>query len=121
MPPGQADAARSFYEGVLGIPERGKPPHLAVRGGCWFETEHVRIHLGVEPDFRPARKAHPALLCDDLEPAADALRAAGHSVEPDQPLPGYHRLYLSDPFGNRIELREALHDPDGPSGASPRP
>lgn len=110
IPPGREDAARSFYADVLGIPEREKPQHLAIRGGCWFETDTVRIHLGVESDFRPAEKAHPALLVDDLEGMAEALRTAGHEPEPDQPLPGYHRLYVLDPFGNRIELLEPLHD-----------
>lgn len=110
MPAGEENLARAFYADVLGIPEREKPAHLAVRGGCWFETATVRLHLGVETDFRPARKAHPALLVDDLEAVADTLRRAGYMPEPDQPLPGYHRLHVSDPFGNRIELLEELHD-----------
>jgi catechol 2,3-dioxygenase-like lactoylglutathione lyase family enzyme len=110
MPAGEEDRARAFYGDLLGIPEREKPPHLAVRGGCWFETDSVRIHLGVEADFRPAAKAHPGLLVDALDDLADTLRRAGYPPEPDQPLPGYHRLYVSDPFGNRIELLEELHD-----------
>ncbi len=114
MPPGEEEAARIFYRDVLGIPEREKPPHLAIRGGCWFENEHVRIHLGVEQPFRPARKAHPALLVEDLAAVVETLSAAGFAPEADQPLPGYHRLYVSDPFGNRIEFVEPLHDLPGP-------
>ena len=59
MPAGREDDARAFYAGLLGLSEVPKPPHLAARGGCWFETRDVKIHLGVDPDFRPARKAHP--------------------------------------------------------------
>jgi hypothetical protein len=66
MPPGKESEARSFYEGVLGIPEVPKPPNLAKRGGCWFVRDALKIHLGVENDFRPARKAHLALLVEDL-------------------------------------------------------
>ena len=66
MPPGGEDLAVAFYEGLLGIRQVRKPPHLAVRGGCWFEDDDVKVHLGVDPDFRPARKAHPALLVTDL-------------------------------------------------------
>lgn len=110
MPAGGEDEARRFYSDLLGLPERVKPPHLAIRGGCWFEEGPVRLHLGVEHDFRPARKAHPALLVDDLEALSEDLAAAGFPTSPDEPLPGYHRLYVDDPFGNRIELLEQLHD-----------
>ena len=65
MPPGGEGAAREFYSGLLGLPERTKPSALAARGGCWFEAPGVKVHLGVEADFRPAQKAHPALLVDD--------------------------------------------------------
>lgn len=108
MPPGREDAARAFYTGLLGIAERTKPPHLAVRGGCWFEDGHVAVHLGVEADFRPARKAHPALLVDDLATLVERLTAAGVAVIEDQPLPGFDRVYVDDPFGNRIELLQPL-------------
>jgi catechol 2,3-dioxygenase-like lactoylglutathione lyase family enzyme len=106
MPSGREDDARRFYAGVLGVPELPKPPHLAARGGVWFEQGEVKIHLGVEQDFRPAKKAHPALLVSDLPALAIALRAAGFSVVDDEPLEGYDRLYTADPFGNRIELME---------------
>ncbi|WP_295632513.1 VOC family protein [Novosphingobium sp.] len=106
MPLGKEDAARAFYVGLLGLVERAKPPALAVRGGCWFESEAVRLHLGVEADFRPARKAHPALLVDGLARLTERLKAAGCTVRDDELLEGFDRIYVDDPFGNRIELLE---------------
>jgi catechol 2,3-dioxygenase-like lactoylglutathione lyase family enzyme len=106
MPAGREHEARAFYQGVLGIPEIAKPSHLAVRGGCWFERGSLKVHLGVEEDFVPARKAHPALIVDGLRELAAALQRAGYHVARDQPLEGYDRLYVDDPFGNRIELME---------------
>lgn len=106
MPAGEEAAARGFYAGLLGLPERAKPPKLAARGGCWFEGPGVKVHLGVEADFRPARKAHPALLVDDLAAMIAALAKAGIAAEPDDPVDGRTRCYVSDPFGNRIELMQ---------------
>jgi catechol 2,3-dioxygenase-like lactoylglutathione lyase family enzyme len=106
MPPGGEDNARAFYEGVLGIPEVVKPPNLAARGGCWFERDDLKVHLGVESDFRAARKAHPALLVEDLPALTRTITAAGFSVKTDEPLADYDRVYVDDPFGNRIELLE---------------
>ena len=99
--------ARAFYSGLLGIPEAPKPPSLARRGGAWFQDGQVKIHLGVERDFRPAQKAHPALLVRDLRALARTLAAAGVHVVEDDAMPGYDRVYVSDPFGNRLELMEA--------------
>jgi catechol 2,3-dioxygenase-like lactoylglutathione lyase family enzyme len=107
MPAGREHDARDFYAGLLGIPERPKPADLAKRGGVWFESDAVKIHLGVEADFRPARKAHPALLVDDLRALVARLRLAGADVI-DDALPGQYRVYVSDPFGNRLELMERL-------------
>ena len=104
MPPGGEDNARAFYAGVLGIPEIPKPPNLAKRGGCWFERGDLKVHLGVEADFRPARKAHPAFLVEDLAAVTRVLRSAGYEPKLDEPLEGYDRIYVDDPFGNRIEL-----------------
>jgi hypothetical protein len=81
-----------------------KPAHLAVRGGCWFELGAVRVHLGVDKDFRPARKAHPAFIVEDLDAFAATLNAAGHATRPGEFLAGYERIDVDDPFGNRIEL-----------------
>jgi catechol 2,3-dioxygenase-like lactoylglutathione lyase family enzyme len=106
MPVGQENAARGFYEGLLGLKEVAKPPHLAARGGCWFEANGVRIHLGVDGDFSPARKAHPGLIVSDLPSLAALLDAAGFPTSADQPLEGYDRRYVSDPFDNRIELMQ---------------
>ena len=100
MPPGGEDAARGFYAGLLGIPERAKPAHLAARGGCWFEQGAVRVHLGVEAAFRPARKAHPGLLVEDLAALVTRLEAAGVAARWEGP----GQCYVDDPFGNRIEL-----------------
>jgi len=96
--------AVAFYEGLLGIPQVEKPAHLATRGGCWFEEGVVRVHLGVEDDFTPAHKAHPAFLIDDLSSLRRILDAADVLVTVDQPLPSYDRFYASDPFGNRLEF-----------------
>ena len=111
MPAGEEAKARAFYAGLLGIPERGKPAARGARGGAWFESAHVKIHLGVEGEFRPARKAHPALLVAGLSELAAALRDAGYEVT-DDPLEDQARIYVSDPFGNRLELIE-------PAGTGP--
>jgi len=107
MPAGGEDEARRFYTGLLEIPERPKPSELAKRGGAWFENDAVKVHLGVEADFHPARKAHPALLVYGLDALVARLRHAGVKVLEDR-LPGYSRVYVSDPFGNRLELMEPL-------------
>ncbi len=106
MPAGGEALARRFYADLLGIPETPKPPHLAARGGCWFEAGSLKVHLGVEHDFRPARKAHPAFLVTDLPALTSSLREAGVDLVDDEPLDGYDRVYISDPFGNRLELLE---------------
>jgi catechol 2,3-dioxygenase-like lactoylglutathione lyase family enzyme len=105
MPAGGEDDARAFDAELLGIPEVPKPPALAERGGAWFEDGALKIHLGVDADFRPARKAHPALLVRDLPALVARLRAAGVDVV-EEPLAGHHRVYVADPFGNRIEMLE---------------
>jgi catechol 2,3-dioxygenase-like lactoylglutathione lyase family enzyme len=106
MPRGEEDRARAFYSGILGIPEVPKPPELAKRGGVWFESGSLKIHLGVEAEFRPARKAHPALLVEDLRALIVLLRERGVQVIDDDALEGFMRVYVADPFGNRIELME---------------
>jgi catechol 2,3-dioxygenase-like lactoylglutathione lyase family enzyme len=108
MPAGQEAVAREFYSGILGLTEISKPANLARRGGVWFESGGLRLHLGVEADFRPARKAHPGILVQHLEALTGHLERAGVAVITDEPLEGYHRVYVSDPFGNRIELLEPI-------------
>jgi catechol 2,3-dioxygenase-like lactoylglutathione lyase family enzyme len=104
MPAGREDTARQFYAGVLGLSEQPKPPVLAARGGAWFAAGSVQIHLGVEADFRPARKAHPALLVADIDGFMQSCEAAGISVKSDDDLPGFRHCYVDDPFGNRLEF-----------------
>jgi catechol 2,3-dioxygenase-like lactoylglutathione lyase family enzyme len=104
MPPGSEEIARRFYSDLLGIPEVPKPAELAKRGGVWFETPVVRIHLGVEQDFRPARKAHPGLLVRDLPTLERRLREASYAISKAEPMEGYDHVYVNDPFGNRLEL-----------------
>ena len=106
MPAGREAEARAFYADILGISEQPKPPHLATRGGCWFERGALKIHLGVEPQFVPARKAHPALIVEDLPALVATLKRAGYAVVENELLEGYDRVYVDDPFGNRIELME---------------
>ena len=106
MPAGQEAAARRFYAEALGIPEQPKPPALAARGGCWFERGALKLHLGVDSDFRPARKAHAALLVEDLPALRAKLEAAGIATREDEPLEGFARFYADDPFGNRLEFLE---------------
>ena len=109
MPEGGEARAREFYSGLLGCAKIAKPPALATRGGAWFQTGDKQLHLGVEADHRPARKAHPALLVEDLDGLLAHLRAAGCELDESQPaLDGYKRAHVFDPFGNRIELMEKL-------------
>jgi len=111
MPAGGESRAREFYQGLLGIPEVPKPPAMAARGGCWFERGALRVHLGVEDEFRPARKAHPAFVVTGLTALAARLRAARHECREDSELAGYDRVFVDDPFGNRIELLEPRNRP----------
>jgi len=104
MPAGAEAAAEAFYGGILGMVRLPKPEPLASRGGCWFADGDVQVHLGVEADFRPATKAHPAFVVDDLDALVDAVAAAGHAVRWDTDLPGVRRCHVADPFGNRVEL-----------------
>jgi acyl dehydratase/catechol 2,3-dioxygenase-like lactoylglutathione lyase family enzyme len=106
MPHGEEQRAREFYSRVLGIPETSKPAPLAERGGCWFESGRLKVHLGVEDDFRPAKKAHPALRVAGLAELVARLRDHGYPVVDGEPLDGVSHVYVCDPFGNRIELIE---------------
>ena len=109
MPAGQEDQARAFYIEQLGFTEIPKPPDLAKRGGAWFQSGSVQLHLGVESDFRPVRKAHPAFVVSDLDSLIAKVQSAGYETDTSQPpLDGYKRAHVFDPFGNRIELMEKL-------------
>ncbi|MFZ3570061.1 VOC family protein [Streptomyces sp. BH097] len=115
-PPGSEEILRSFYADDLGMTEVPKPPALATRGGCWFEAGTVRLHLGIERDFRPAKKAHPALLVRDIEAYARRLAGRGVEVSWDAALPGHRRFYCSDPVGNRLEFLEPKSPHSSPAG-----
>jgi catechol 2,3-dioxygenase-like lactoylglutathione lyase family enzyme len=104
MPPGEEEAARRFYSTLLGMHEMAKPVELAKRGGCWFESGAVQVHLGVEKEFRPAKKAHPAFKCGDYDALVSKLREAGVEVTEPDDIPGVRRCHIRDPFGNRIEM-----------------
>ncbi len=107
IPAGGEDAARTFFGEILGLREVEKPTALRARGGVWFETGNLQLHLGVDPAFRPATKAHVALEVQCLNALRDRLIDAGHRVQEDVPLDGFDRLHVDDPFGNRTELVEA--------------
>ncbi len=104
MPTGREDEAEAFYAGLLGFARVPKPEPLAARGGCWFTHSATAVHLGVEEDFRPARKAHPAFVVRGLPALVAALDAAGVAVRPNLDADGGQGAYVDDPFGNRIEL-----------------
>jgi len=107
MPRGGEPKAREFYGELLGLAEIPAPPNVAARGAVWFLCGSMQIHLGIEDDFRPARKAHPAFLIRDLKKALEALANAGYEIKPDsEPNPSYARAFTSDPFGNRVELMQ---------------
>ena len=107
IPKGREDLARSFYRDVLGMQEVPKPEELAKRGGCWFASGEAQVHLGVEEDFRPAKKAHPALVVKGLGDILTKCEKAGLPSKPDAKTDGRRRVHVFDPFGNRLELIEA--------------
>lgn len=104
MPRGEEERARAFYSGLLGLKEIPKPGATAARGGVWFECGALQLHLGVEEPFAPARKAHPALRIRGYDELLASLIASGYRVAQDTSLPGISRSFVSDPFGNRVEL-----------------
>ncbi|MFD7341994.1 VOC family protein [Streptomyces violascens] len=107
-PPGSEPQLRTYYADILGMTEIPKPPVLAARGGCWFQYGPVQLHLGIEEDFRPARKAHPGLRVTSIEAYARRLEERGAKVVRDDSLPGHRRFYSEDPVGNRLEFLEPV-------------
>jgi catechol 2,3-dioxygenase-like lactoylglutathione lyase family enzyme len=107
MPPGGEAAAEAFYAGFLGFSRIPKPEPMAGRGGCWFASGPVSLHLGVEVEFRPAQKAHPALVVRDLAVLVTRAEAEGLHVRPNPDQPSGAGSYIDDPFGNRVELIDA--------------
>ncbi|WP_137156840.1 VOC family protein [Rhizobium sp. FKL33] len=110
MPRGREDDARAFYSAILGFSEIKKPDALFDRGGCWFVAGDVKLHLGVEESFKPALKAHPAFLVESAAMMETRLTASGYLISRDAPLQGYQRFFVSDPFGNRIEIMQRTKD-----------
>ncbi len=102
MPVGQEDAARAFWTGAIGLEEIEKPATLRDRGGCWFRLGTHQLHLGVQADFVPAQKAHPAFVSGEI----DGLAASLVGVTWDNSIPGRKRIFVADPFGNRLEFIE---------------
>lgn len=110
-PRGSESRLRAFYGAVLGLTELAKPASLAARGGVWFQCGDLELHIGIEEDFRPATKAHVAILVHDLDGWRARLEEHGHQVLVDRALPGFSRFYVDDPAGNRLELLEPLVTP----------
>lgn len=115
IPKGGEPDARAFFSDALGMDEVTKPPALAARGGCWFASGGLELHLGVEDPFHPARKAHPGILVDDLDDIVARLDAAGYDATPDDLFPGFRRVYSTDPFGNRLEFLQPLEPGEEPT------
>jgi len=118
IPPGGEDAARSFYRDLLGLTEVPKTGVQATRGGCWFESGAIKVHLGVEEPFRANKKAHVAFLVDDVSALADLAKAAGYETKSDGDLEGHERVFIYDPFGNRLEFLRPLSPQPSSSGLS---
>jgi len=108
MPAGAEDEAKRFYSGLLGLERVPKPEALAGRGGAWFRGPGVEVHLGVDQDFRPARKAHPAFIVGGLDELRAGLERAGVAIESQPELEGFRRFHAFDPFGNRLEFIEPV-------------
>lgn len=109
IPVGSEDDCRAFYVGLLGMTEVAKPPALAARGGLWVRADRLEIHLGVEQEFRPARKAHPGVIVGDLDALAACLTGGGVDISWDDNFPGHRRLYAFDNVGNRLEFLQPEH------------
>lgn len=103
-PPSSENAARKFYGELLGMEEIPKPDNLIGRGGCWFRCGAHEVHIGIQPDFMPAKKAHPGFTVNALEQLKTRLKEAGYTIKEEPPIDGRSRFFTDDPFGNRIEF-----------------
>ena len=102
------DRARAFYSEVLGLREVQKPGVMAERKSIWFAGGSVNLHLGIEGDFHPAKRAHPALVVEGLDEILASCERAGVTVKPDVSFNNFRRVHVFDPFGNRLELMEQI-------------
>jgi len=107
IPVGGETRARDFYSGILGLTEIAKPASMAGRNSIWFAAGSVNLHLGIEEDFHPAKRAHPALVVDNLDDVVAACESAGLATRPDTSFNNFRRVHIFDPFGNRLELMES--------------
>lgn len=105
-PPQSEEQARGFYGELLGMKEIPKPENLQARGGCWFKCGVQEVHIGIQSDFTPAKKAHPGFTVHALEPLKSRLAMAGYNISEEPPIAGRARFFTHDPFGNRIEFLE---------------
>ncbi|MGC2168023.1 MAG: glyoxalase [Acidimicrobiales bacterium] len=108
IPAGSEDVCDEFYVGLLGFTAQEKPPLLAARGGRWYQRDGAVLHLGVDPTFSPATKAHPALTVDNYDEILAQLEDSDVEVRPDESIPVRRRCHVNDPVGNRIELIDAI-------------
>jgi predicted enzyme related to lactoylglutathione lyase len=106
IPVTSEDRARAFYSGILGFTEIEKPPQMVQRKSIWFVAGAVNLHLGIEPHFHPAKRAHPAFVVEGLDAILAACERAGLITKPDTSFNGFRRVHVFDPFGNRLELME---------------
>jgi catechol 2,3-dioxygenase-like lactoylglutathione lyase family enzyme len=106
VPEGAEDEARRYFGGILGLEELPKPDTMADRGGVWFECGAHQLHIGIDPEFRPSRKGHPAFRVRDLDAVRERFEQAGIEPRDDDAMPGVRRFYVDDPFGNRLEFTE---------------
>jgi hypothetical protein len=113
IPPGSEDDCRKFYIDLVGMTELPKPPVLAARGGIWLRADDLEIHLGVEDEFRPARKAHPGISVSNIDVLAERLTRAGRPVTWDDSSPGTRRFFTTDNLGNRLEFIDRPGERDG--------
>ena len=107
IPVGGEERARAFYGGILRFSEIEKPAEMKGRNSIWFVAGPVNLHLGLDAEFHPAKRAHPALVVDNLDEIVAACDRAGLATKPDVGFGGFRRVHVFDPFGNRLELMES--------------
>ncbi|PKR83595.1 glyoxalase [Heyndrickxia camelliae] len=108
-PKGCEDQARHFFGSILGLTEIPKPENLRARGGCWFQCGNQEIHIGVEEDFKEAKKAHPGLIVTNIGDLKQTLKHHEITWKEELPIEGRSRIHVSDPFGNRMEFIEFIN------------